>query len=241
MTESIKYQFREIRLFEAIIALLGICAFGYSVYEAANGLFNPEWLVLAFVTVFLVSRIDLKLLKTPTGISLTESFIFIAMLLYGTPLAVILAALDSAVSLLQNKDQHKTVALRISTAILSTCLAGGIVEMIASYLPTYTTNWGYLAFLVALLALIHFIVNSLLVSAALAIRLHHRFMHVWRESLLWTGLSYFVSAAVACLMLKLIQTVSFFAFIISVPILAITYLTYKVYLDKVEASNRHAE
>jgi putative nucleotidyltransferase with HDIG domain len=33
----------------------------------------------------------------------------------------------------------------------------------------------------------------------------------------------------------------FYAFIISVPILAATYFTYKVYLDRVETSNRHAE
>ena len=60
MAESNKYQFRETHLFEAIIALLGFGAFAYSVYEAATGLFNPEWLILTSITILLVSRIDLK-------------------------------------------------------------------------------------------------------------------------------------------------------------------------------------
>src|SRR6185295_15195764 len=35
--------------------------------------------------------------------------------------------------------------------------------------------------------------------------------------------------------------VSFYAFIISVPILTVTYFTYKVYIDRIETTNRHAE
>ena len=45
----------------------------------------------------------------------------------------------------------------------------------------------------------------------------------------------------ACLILKLIVVLSFYAFILAVPILTILYFTYKVYLDKIETMNRHAE
>src|SRR5690242_18173979 len=102
MTVSFNHLGKHLRLFEAVVAALAFCAFAYSTYLAATGLFNPEWLVLAFVTIALVSRIDIKLLQTPGGISLTESFIFITLILYGTPLAVVLVGLDAAVSLLQN-------------------------------------------------------------------------------------------------------------------------------------------
>ncbi|HEX8087321.1 MAG TPA: diguanylate cyclase, partial [Blastocatellia bacterium] len=51
----------------------------------------------------------------------------------------------------------------------------------------------------------------------------------------------FAGAVTACLVIKLITVISFYAFIISVPILTITYFTYKVYLDRVETSNQHAE
>jgi diguanylate cyclase (GGDEF)-like protein/putative nucleotidyltransferase with HDIG domain len=40
---------------------------------------------------------------------------------------------------------------------------------------------------------------------------------------------------------KLVTIISFYSFIIAVPILAITYLTYKNYLDKVQVSMTHAQ
>src|SRR5262249_60534382 len=43
------------------------------------------------------------------------------------------------------------------------------------------------------------------------------------------------------LVVKLIAVTSFWAFITSLPILMITYHTYKVYLDKVRTSMSHAE
>ncbi len=241
MADPRKEQIKDLRFFEAAVSLLAACAFLYAAYEAATGLFNPEWLVLTGITVFLVSRIDIKLLKTSSGISLTESFIFLAVILYGAPLAVLLAGLDAAIGLLQHQEPRKRTPAPVATAILSISIAGGIVELTASYLQSYSTSWGYLSFILLLLALTHFIVNSLLTSAAQALRFHYRFVEVWKEALWWTALSYFVAAAAACLLVKLIHTVSFFAFIVAVPILSITWLTYKVYLDKVEASNAHAE
>ena len=63
----------------------------------------------------------------------------------------------------------------------------------------------------------------------------------WKETSLWTSISALAGAASACLIVKLITVISFYAFIISVPILTVTYFTYKIYLDRVETSNRHAE
>src|SRR5262249_16796969 len=161
-------------------ALLGFCAFAYSTYQAATALFNLEWLVLTFITITLVSRLDIKLLQTPGGISLTDSFIFLTLILYGTPLAVVLAGLDAAVSLLQSKNRNKSAPLLVGAAILAVSIAGGVVSLAGSLLESYSTAWGYLAFILALLALTHFLVHSLLINAALAMRLRCRFVEVWK-------------------------------------------------------------
>jgi diguanylate cyclase (GGDEF)-like protein/putative nucleotidyltransferase with HDIG domain len=92
-----------------------------------------------------------------------------------------------------------------------------------------------------LLALIHYIINSGTVSAVAALRRRRSLVHTWKESFLWTSVSYFAGSIAACLIIKLIDIVSFYAFIVAVPILAITYFSYKVYLDNLDASNRHAE
>src|SRR5215475_4157985 len=91
------------------------------------------------------------------------------------------------------------------------------------------------------LAMVHYAVNSGLMSVATALKQGQSLIATWKESFLWTWLSYLAGAATACLIVKLISVVSFYAFIILVPILTITYFTYKVYLDKVETSAKHAE
>ena len=45
----------------------------------------------------------------------------------------------------------------------------------------------------------------------------------------------------AGLISKAITIFGFYSFVISLPILLLTYITYKTYLGKVEASNKHIE
>jgi diguanylate cyclase (GGDEF)-like protein/putative nucleotidyltransferase with HDIG domain len=91
------------------------------------------------------------------------------------------------------------------------------------------------------LAMVHYVLNSTLISIVAALRNGSGLVKTWRDSYLWTWMSYFAGAGAAALIVQLIAVVSFYAFIVAVPILAITYLTYKNYLAKVQASIRHVE
>jgi hypothetical protein len=91
------------------------------------------------------------------------------------------------------------------------------------------------------LALLHYVVNSGIVSAVNALRLGKNLIRTWHEAFLWTSISYFAGAIAAALVVTLIKFISIYAFIIAIPILAITYLTYKNYLANVQSSINHAE
>jgi diguanylate cyclase (GGDEF)-like protein/putative nucleotidyltransferase with HDIG domain len=91
------------------------------------------------------------------------------------------------------------------------------------------------------LALVHYILNSGLVSIVSALRKGGSFLGTWREPFLWTSISYFAGALASCLVVKLIDIISFYAFIIAVPILAVTYLTYRNYLDRIRVSLTHGD
>jgi diguanylate cyclase (GGDEF)-like protein/putative nucleotidyltransferase with HDIG domain len=80
-----------------------------------------------------------------------------------------------------------------------------------------------------------------MVSTVDALRHGKGLITTWRESFLWTWISYFTGAIAACLIVKLITVISFYAFIVAVPVLAITFLTYRNYLEKVRSSIRHVE
>src|SRR6185436_21015987 len=53
--------------------------------------------------------------------------------------------------------------------------------------------------------------------------------------------TFFAGMIAACLIAKAIASFGFYAFVIAIPILALTYITYKTYFGKVEASNKHIE
>src|SRR5688572_22056035 len=229
------------RLYQVAVSAAGLAIFLTSFYQVTIDPLNSEWLLLALVTILLVSRVDINYLQTSSAITLSDTFIFISVLLYGIPMSVILAGVDAAVTSLLHRDRRHLAAVNSAVMSLSIFVAAHSTRFILGDLHMASADWLPLLTTTGFLALFHFGLNTGLIGIAIALRSGNNFFTVWKESLLWTSLSYFVGAAAACLIIKLIVVVSFLAFIIAMPILCITYFTYKVYLDKVDDSNRHAE
>jgi diguanylate cyclase (GGDEF)-like protein/putative nucleotidyltransferase with HDIG domain len=93
----------------------------------------------------------------------------------------------------------------------------------------------------ALVTSIQFALNSWLLSISAAFKSGQSILDTWKTRLPSASMTHVAAAVSACLIVKLIAVISFNVFIISVPIVTATYFTYKVYLDRVETSNRHAE
>src|SRR5205085_11849982 len=64
---------------------------------------------------------------------------------------------------------------------------------------------------------------------------------MWRNSYLWTSISYFAGASIASIAARLMSAVSVYALIMIVPIIAVIYFTYKTYLKNVETSVEKAD
>src|SRR5215216_1513314 len=227
--------------FTITVSIVGLLVFAYSVFELARGSVNFEWVLLSIVTIILVSRLDIGIPKTTSTVTLSDTFIFISVLLYGTHASVVLAGLDAAVCTLHLKNRRRIIWFNAGVMSLSVFIASSVLSFVFGDLTALALDMNRLFMAAAMLALIHYILNSGLMSIVTALRQGHSLLKTWKNSFLWTSISYFAGAVTACLVIKLITVISFYAFIISVPILTITYFTYKVYLDRVETSNRHAE
>jgi putative nucleotidyltransferase with HDIG domain len=213
----------------------------YSAGALAIDSISFEWILLSSVTLMLVSRIDLGIPKVSSGLAISDTFIFISVFLFGPYASVVLAGADAAIWSLQDKKRRPLIWYNTAVMSLAVFVSSGVIGSVFSDIKAVSSDLPELGMAAGLLALIHFALNSGLISAQDAIKSGRSFFAVWKESFLWTTLSYVASALSACIIVKLITVISFYAFIISIPILAITYFTYKVYLDKVETSNRHAE
>ena len=70
-------------LFMIAVSAVGLILFGYSAFTLAFHHINFEWMLLTFVTLLMVSPIDIGLPKARRAVTLSETFIFISVLLYG--------------------------------------------------------------------------------------------------------------------------------------------------------------
>ncbi|HWN98756.1 MAG TPA: diguanylate cyclase [Blastocatellia bacterium] len=223
------------------VTVLGLCVLVHAGWSLATGHVEFEYILLSLVTVLMVSRVDTGIHKSESSLTLSDTFVFISMLLYGAPASVILAGANAAALALQSKQRGKVLLYKSALMSLSIFAAGEAVNLAFGDDHRMGGNLSHLAMAVALLSVIHFVVNAGVTSVVAKFGRESDATTTWRDRFAWTALSYVGTAAMACLIVRLVTIVPFYALIISVPILAITYFTYKTYLDRVETSNRHAE
>src|SRR5215467_2671734 len=229
------------RVFIRTVSAIGIGVFSYALVFVVLTPVDTQWLLLGLVTVLVVSRLDLHIPKTSGTITVSDTLTFTSLFLFGLLPSVVLAGVDAAVCSLHYKNRRKVVPFNAAVMSLSIYLAGLVVTELFGDLRKVSPDVLKLLMAAGCLALVHYAINSGIVGLVNALRQTHDRMKTWREYVLYTSLSYFAGAAAACLIVKLIAVISFYAFIIAVPILASIYLTYKAYLDKVDSSVKHAE
>lgn len=228
-------------LFMIAVSVVGLVVFAYSAFTLAFHQINFEWMLLTLVTLLMVSRIDIGLPKARRAVTLSETFVFISVLLYGIHASVVLAGLDAAACTLGFKERRRMILFNAAVMSLSIFFSSATVMLAFGEQKSLASDPGTLVLAAGMLGLIHLVLNSGIMSTATAIRNGRSVIETWKESFPWTAISILAGVASACLIVKLITVISFYAFIIAVPLLTATYFTYKVYLDRVETSNRHAE
>ena len=105
------------------VTIAGLSVFVYSGWSLGVARIEFEWVLLSLVTVLMISRIDIGIPKTETSLTLSDTFVFISVLLFGVYASVILAGLNAGALALQSKDvagqaqtgTGKTAAFLIAT------------------------------------------------------------------------------------------------------------------------------
>jgi diguanylate cyclase (GGDEF)-like protein/putative nucleotidyltransferase with HDIG domain len=243
---------RASNIFLAIVSAIGLTIFACAIYALALGdQFNLNWLLLSVVTVVVVGRTDIHIPKSSGTVTLDDACLYISLMLYGVMPSVVLAGINGLACSLKYPNKRRVMPFNVAVMSLSIFVSGLVVNglfpaeahVAGQLLPAAETHtsFSHLLLMAETMALTHYLVNSGLVSIVNALRGKKSLLKTWRESFLWTSITYFAGAVAACFVVRLLAVISFYAFILSVPIAAITYFTYKVYLDRVQSSMTHAE
>src|SRR5829696_8923224 len=93
----------------AVVAA-GVASCLYAAYALPRGIIDGYFLLLTLVTAVIGSRIAIRIPQINVNITVDDTFVFIALLLYGGEAAVIIGALAGICSALRISRKVRTVA-----------------------------------------------------------------------------------------------------------------------------------
>jgi diguanylate cyclase (GGDEF)-like protein/PAS domain S-box-containing protein len=226
-----------------VIAVAGALAVFFSVAHLRWSGLGLPFLLLALVTVSLGSRIVVRFFRFDSCISISDIFIFLALLLFDGEAAVLLAALEGYFSSLRITKKPLTMAFNSASMALSTFVTVLTLRLLfGSILEISSGGFSHkMITATCTMAIVQYIVNSGLVAIAGSLKANRPIWLTYKQHYVWTSLTYFAGALAAALTVRLIGVVGFYAFIAMMPIVAVLYFTYITYVKNVESSTSQAE
>ncbi|HEV8369577.1 MAG TPA: bifunctional diguanylate cyclase/phosphodiesterase [Pyrinomonadaceae bacterium] len=238
--KNIRKQLPAIYMWAVIAAGAASCA--YAGISLPVGRIDIYFWLLTVVTAIIGSRIAIRIPKININITVDDTFVFIALLLYGRDAAVLLAAMAGICSGLRISKKVRTVAFggaALACAILATGTALRTVFGPATQLFNHGVSFAVTG--LCLMGLVQYLVHTGLGSIASALKAKESVWHMWSRNFLWISISYFAGAAAAGFIVSSVGTARFWAFLVVIPIIIIVYFSYDRYMREVKASARQAE
>lgn len=225
--------------------MIGQLVAGHSLLHLISHPVSYQWFILAALTL-LTGTFTVRIPGIRARLSVSESFVFASVLVFGPAAGTITSLLDVLIiSLRLGHYGHEAirVVFNASVAVLSTWTASHIFFAITS-IPPYSVQHTELALILlpfALFTAIYFLMNSWLVTLALALERGESAFPIWKTNFLWLSLNYFGSASVAALLVSYTPAINLTTLGVIIPLLVITYLTFRTSLGRLEDAQQHVE
>lgn len=233
------------QLYVLIVSASGLAVLSHCVSSLVQHPIRADWLILAALTLFSGS-FTIKVPKLQARLSVSETFVFASVLLFGTCAGTLTVALDIVVAFFRFKDKFKEpirVVFNVCAGAVSIWAAGNIFYMLAQVEPLSESGVRLPAIVVPLIALAtsYFVLNSSFVAMALALERTTNAFVIWKNNFLWLSVNYFGGASVAALLVSYTQTVDLTVLGIIGPLLIISYLTFKTSFSRIDDATQHLE
>jgi diguanylate cyclase (GGDEF)-like protein/PAS domain S-box-containing protein len=223
------------------VALAGAAVTAICAWRLPFAKLDAKFVVLTLITVLIGSRITVKIPGERGQIAVSDTFIFLAVLLFGVEAAVVLAAAEAFCSSVRFSKKASVLFFNAGVMALSTFVTAFTVYLL---FPGVSLRHGLspnLIIALCVMALLQYILNSGPIAVGVALKTNQSIWLSWRKNFLWTSLTYFIGAFGAAVVGRLTESLGFYAFIATAPIIVIVYFTYRTYLANVETSAAQAE
>ncbi len=230
------------QIYVSLVVAAGTAALLFSLREFPLRQLDIRFLLMALVTILVAPRLSIPIPRIKAHISVSDTFVFLALLLFGGEAAIVLATAEALCASVRISKRFRTQAFNAAATACSTFLTVWTLRILFGETVQWhgglpTNHFGSLC----AMAFVQYGTNSLLVATSAAFKNQDSVWMTWRKSFLWTSITYFAGASAAAIIARFIGSVGFFAFVGTIPIIAIIYFTYLTYMKNVASAAAQAE
>jgi putative nucleotidyltransferase with HDIG domain len=232
------------RFYVPAVTTVGLIIVGHCISTLIREPVELGWFALAILTL-LTGSFTIRIPSVPARLSVSETFVFVSVLLFGTCAGTVTVALEILIAIAAGAGTRDPLRIlfNVSSAAISLWVASNTFYYLAGIPPLsqQAVELSALLFPLAVFATVYFLLNSGLIAGALSIQRGESALVIWRTNFLWVSVNYFAGASLAALLVAYTRTIDLVAVGIIVPLLVITYLTFKTSLGRVEDATKHVE
>ena len=230
------------QIYTSLVITAGAAALLFSLREFPLAQLDIRFLLMALATMLVGPRLSIQIPRVKAHISVSDTFIFLALLLFGGEAAIVLATAEALCASVRISKRARTHLFNAGATSCSTFLTVWTLRIVfgetVQWHNAISTN--HLGAICAM-AIVQYGSNSILVATSAALKNEESILLTWRKNFLWTSITYFAGASAAAIIARFIGNVGFFAFVGTVPIIAIIYFTYLTYMKNVASAAVQAE
>lgn len=228
-----------------VVLAVGFVCLAVALFNFPFKQISFQLIVLTAFTLGFGSRISIQIPRFNSHIAVSDTFIFLALMLFGGEAAIVLAAVEAFTSSWRFCNKKISVFFNAAMWALSTTVVVSVLKFFgyysAGYLHGQSGNFTDYIIVLSIIALSQFLTNTAIASIYGALKKEEPLWQTWKTSYLWTFVTFFVGAVTAGALVQFHDLIGFGVIIAVFPVIFFIYLTYKTYLENVEMSVSQAE
>lgn len=229
------------------VVVVGLAAVLHSVIDLFRHPIDPAWLVLGVLTL-LTGSFTIKVPSMSLRLTVSETFVFASVMLFGVSAGTLTVVLETLIVALWLKRELRSAyraLFNVAASALSIWIAGTTFFAMTGTgaFWNHDTPLSLLFGPLAVLTTIFFVMNSGLVAVAVGLEKNQSAVAIWSKNFVWLSINYFSGASVAAIIVTYTSALNARALlgtlVIIVPLLLVSYLTFRTAMGRVEDSNQH--
>jgi putative nucleotidyltransferase with HDIG domain len=230
------------RVYVTTVVLAGAGIIAVSVHSLYAEPVDTQWFVLALLTL-LTGSFTVKVPSISAYLSVSETFVFASVLMFGAEAGALTVALECLVITFWMKPSRGSAhKILFNTAAPAVAIWVSARIFFATGIQPYSIQPGVLQQLflpLLVFTTLYFLLNSWLVAIALGFESGRSALTIWWKNFTWLSVNYFSGASVAALIVTYTREIDISTLAIIVPLLVISYLTFRTAMGRVEDTNKH--